>query len=362
MESADRDAATAILVAAILKNQAKRTILRLMPQNTCAFCGLPFEESELRRVGGRWACLACAQSAAAPPVPAAADVRAAEKAPSNLLMPGYEKFTPHPDAFGPVGIALMALGAPIVGLSLGAAYAAFQFYNPFIYVNVVALEITATFAGIATGWLGVLGGTRRNLWLFLFGLLAGLAALYSSWIFFLKLLHDAGWVIAPGAIRALADGLAEQGVWSIKDITPTGWQLKGVWAVEAFLLLLTTGLAATGRVMEGPFCEGCRRSLYPPRLFPRLGVIAQPAAFAATLGAGDLSPLLDLKMIPMGSRDQTEIKLWKCGSCGRLHCLDVIAYSRTGDGATYTPVVEHLTLNREAYDWILKRLLSARDA
>ncbi len=283
-----------------------------------------------------------------------------EKAPSIFLLPGYERFTPPPTASGFLGLGLMALAAPVVGLSLGSAYAVFQFYNPFIYFNVIGMEFAGAFAGIAVGWLGVMGGTRRKLWLFFFGLAAGLAALYSSWVFFLKLLHDKGWVNDPFAILVMVKSLAAEGVWTIKSVTPKGWELMSIWAVEAFCLILTAGATATGRIKDGPFCERCRESLYPPRLFPRLGVIADPADFAAKLGAGDLSPFLNLKMIPLGSRDQTEVKLWKCRSCGMLNCLDVFAYSRRGAIVTDTPIVEHLTLNSEAYDWILKRLVAAR--
>lgn len=123
----------------------------------------------------------CGQNAAAPaaaPEPAPTPMASSpaqvpvEKAPTIQLYPGQERFLLPSHSAGAGGIALMGLAGLPLSLILGTSYAAFQYYNPFIYFNAVGMCFMSLAVGLSVGWLGVTGGKRKGSLLLLFGLLA----------------------------------------------------------------------------------------------------------------------------------------------------------------------------------------------
>ena len=265
----------------------------------------------------------------------------------------------------------------VTAAAFGSLYAGFQFYRPLIVALIAPLPILGRWVeplnfiplgacALAQGWLigkaGLLGGTRHNGPLIAFGFLGGWLTLHWSWAFYLRLLGGQAWAVSPFGLLSAVNALAvEHPPWSTGLISlESGY--KVVWALEALAILGGAALNPA-LIAQGPWCERCRRTLSLERRFVDLWGIPDPAKFAAAVRGGDLSPFLDIKLLP-GKPDRFfMVRFWKCRSCQVLSAVSVAASERVGGSiGAETPLIEGLTLNWEAYDWLLERLSGLRSS
>ena len=146
--------------------------------------------------------------------------------------------------------------AVCAGAVLGAVYGIIDFYSPIIYLNVVAVCGAGAATGAALRTCLRIGKVRNNGYTLLIGLIAGVVALYGSWVTWLAALTE--WeviLVSPLDIVPFAQILAIDGVWEMKGTTPTGAGLYSIWGIEALLLIGFT--IAIARADPIPFCEAC---------------------------------------------------------------------------------------------------------
>ena len=147
---------------------------------------------------------------------------------------------------GLMGIVSAAIG--------GALYAVLDFYNPFIYVNILATIGLGAIIGAMVSMGSTSGHVRNSLVSHLAVLASAAFGLYISWVTFIYLLSgvDSLLVFDPLILVQIIDQIAEIGVWEMKGFQPKGWQLYGFWGVETLLIV---GFAfSTGGGSEDPYC------------------------------------------------------------------------------------------------------------
>ena len=173
---------------------------------------------------------------------------------SNLTSDLYYKHS------GRMGFALpllVMIGLPVI-VALSAAYSYIVVFCPVVgYVNVLFLGGFVFAAGVSMAFLARIGRCRSNLLLTLFGLFAGLVALYFSWVFFIKALFG-------DEVSVLSVALSPLGVWQVgAAINADGWWgPSGIaqWALVAIEAVVIVGgvfLFTTSAIEREVFCETC---------------------------------------------------------------------------------------------------------
>jgi len=251
---------------------------------------------------------------------------------------------------GPV--LILSIGA-LAATVTGALYGYLIFYNPFLYINFLATIGFGVGVGMGAAF-GVSAGKVRNPGLATgLGLLVGLLAVFASWVFWLHALTGSGeeavWVIDASAFPVILARLAEQGVWSIRSLTPTGMALYAIWGVEALIVIGATAFAAHSAAAR-PFCERCEEWLKEagePRI---LGYADREDELRSELAAGRIEALATL------STPDAE----HFSRCSLLHCADEdhptylslanVAVTTDDKGKTEekeSVVIAHLNLSRQ---------------
>jgi len=161
------------------------------------------------------------------------------------------------------------LGCGIVAATvLSFIYAFVVYWNPFVYVSVVATGLFGLGVGIAVNVGGTLGKVRNPLYARLVGVVMGLLSLYLCWAFYLwaaqkgdaDMCRQLGILepelsFDPMRMYELIQWIADNGLWGMFGGTPTGWGLYSLWAIEAAIIFLATVVIAGGN--ESAFCEPC---------------------------------------------------------------------------------------------------------
>src|SRR5512138_1354890 len=170
-------------------------------------------------------------------------------------------------AFAPARLVLGTIAAGIVAALLAAAYGYATLHVP--YVGKVSLLLALGF-GLAAGFTANaalrIGRVRSRTLSIAFALVVTAATFYLSWAvwtgFFLRRAgaHDlalAGLLLDPARLWRLVVQINAQGAWSVRQVTPTGRLLWGLWMAEAAAFCGTTFLAALGDGWTEAFCDRC---------------------------------------------------------------------------------------------------------
>lgn len=198
----------------------------------------------------------------------------------------------------PRGILMVLLIGGLASAVAGGIYAALIWYNPFIYVNFLGSAAFAFLLGVA-GTTGVkIGHLRSPTVAAALGALVGLMGLWASWVVWLYLLtgdgDESGLIIfSPGDMAAIISLVAENGVWSIKNFTPTGVVLYGLWAIEAGILLVGPSYLLYSAASE-PYCEDCDAWAETIIEGLNLGPVQAIRTLEDHLMRGDMAPLREL--------------------------------------------------------------------
>jgi hypothetical protein len=136
------------------------------------------------------------------------------------------------------GTVLM-MGCGIVAATvLSFIYGFVAYWNPFVYVTVVATGLFGLGVGIAVNVGATLGKVRNPLYARLVGVTMGLLSLYLCWAFYLYAvlkanpelcpivgLQQAEFFFDPSQMYALIQWIGDNGMWSMFGGTPKGWGL-----------------------------------------------------------------------------------------------------------------------------------------
>ena len=163
-------------------------------------------------------------------------------------------------------IVIMILAGVLVALLLGFVYAYAVFYIPFIYLNFILTFFYGAAVGFAVMWAGRVGKARNTLAISIFGVLMGVVAVYTQWVFWVHALTgstegiDATFLWSPANLWGFLNLVAENGVWSFGR---SGEPVKGVilwivWAIEAGIIVFAA-MWVSRLGAGGVFCERCDR-------------------------------------------------------------------------------------------------------
>jgi hypothetical protein len=229
----------------------------------------------------------------------------------------------HSGAVGLIGPLVMSFVGAIAALALGIAYGLADWYSPLIYVNFLltcALGFGVGFAvGHAAKWMNV----RNTMVTMAIAFLFGAVAVYVAWIAWIAALTKYEVLVwEPGELWAIADFASTNGVWSIKNHTPTGWQLWTVWAIEAALIVGIAAYSPKFVLGTTPFCERCERWVSDSQLYGPLGYVPLAKELRAELEQGSFDSLKKLHRLDRGDRF-CEVELTACPTCTELRLVTV---------------------------------------
>lgn len=257
------------------------------------------------------------------------------------------KYYRHSGKFSLIG----ALSSLLVGLAgafvLSWIYGYVMDWNPFVYVSLIAVVVYGFLLGgcVAVGLQ--MGKVRNTPVALLLTLVVALAGIYGGWVTWLLALNDGqALYYKPADILAVAQTLAENGVWSIFGNTPTASALHGFWLMEAFTILICA-LAACYFFMTGnAFCETCRRWLEPGET---LGVFQVPASYQELKQGLELDRLEVLERLapsPEGAAVFAELSAESCSQCKTLHLLTLRETTRAEDSEGKTSETSRAIFDR----------------
>src|SRR5690606_11740140 len=141
-------------------------------------------------------------------------------------------------------------------------------------------------------WLMKFGKVRNNALAAIFGVYAGLAALYFQWNGHIHSLFDGAPIsLLPDQIFSAMKAINEEGTWGLRSGgNITGIPLAIVWIVEAGIIVGMSAFLPYAMISNTPFCEHSRCWLDEEKTISTFEAFTQPAHVEA-FKTRDLSPL-----------------------------------------------------------------------
>ena len=250
------------------------------------------------------------------------------------------------------------LGLSVVGsFVLGPVYAYADYYIPFMYLNFVMTFFYGMIIGLLVVFGTRRGQVRNSLVALLGGFVAGLAALYVAWAFWIQAVTGGRLLtFSPSTLLSAIQTINARGVWRIRNNQPvTGTLLYIVWFAEALVIVGASTLTAYFSNTDEPFCERCERWIREKRVISPLQVIANPEAFRAKVERGDYEELVAMRWVSSGDAAFTKLELLHCPGCRQSCFLTVkemlITTDSNGSASTNEKtLIEHLAIRSELHD------------
>lgn len=245
-----------------------------------------------------------------------------------------------------------ALGPTVVVAAiLGLVYAAIDWFNPFIYFTFIA---TAGF-GLGVGYTLQsflrMGKVRNRTAGIVLSLVAGVFALYASWVSFIWVLFYSSegiHVLAyqPDLLMGAIQFFGENGIWEMNGSTPTGWGLYIVWILEALIIVGLTVSTALAKVT--PFCEACHEWSRPALCPAYFALPESPDELVRDLEGENYEPLHRLTQLPYDLDDRLHVTVHECPHCDATWMsVDRVIITTDKDGKENTqdiPIVANLVI------------------
>lgn len=221
-----------------------------------------------------------------------------------------------------LGIVYMIIFGITSASIFGMLYAYLVHFIPFIYINFFITLGFGFVVGFSTSFGGKLGKIRNNIVMLISGLLAGIIALYCSWVGYIFVSSGSDiWVFNPVSILALAKIIASIGSWSIFGVTFTGTLLYIVWIIEALMIVGTSTLVAIANSSTLVFCEKCNEWLTQNKTISHIEIFKNPDIQIKQLQQGDFSSLYKLKKTK--NNIYLELEILHCHLCKQQHYVTV---------------------------------------
>lgn len=260
----------------------------------------------------------------------------------------------------PIGGLLIAIGCGVFGASLcGFGYAFVDWYNPIVYLTILATGVFAFLSGMSVV-VGLTVGKVRNSFVgLLVGLFCGLVGLYVSWLTFLWIVSEYPPpaemlnLLNPRVFFLVLQGIGEAGLWEIKGGTPKGWGLYSFWIIEAAIVVLGTALIAWKH--DSPFCERCECWADDHECAAKLPVTDDLDGLKIDLENEMYDRLLELAERPVPPEHHIKMKLASCSQCEESTWLTLerIVTTVNGKGESNTSTesfIHQLAIPRDTAD------------
>ncbi len=220
-----------------------------------------------------------------------------------------------------LGTLMMQVLGLISAFVLAVIYAAVSHYNPYIFLNFIAMGIFGAGVGFTVYFGAKIGKVRNPMFIGVIGLVIGLAAMYFAWVYYLYfsilpiVIWDPRWIFE--GMKAIS----EQGLWELFSWRPTGWALYGLWSIEALVVvLICLGAAASNTT---PFCEYCNLWTKKKDDAASLG-LTDFGVLTQELEAERYEVLDQLAKQPMIPTNCIKLAVHSCPNCEDSDYLDVI--------------------------------------
>ncbi|MGB0523801.1 MAG: hypothetical protein ACPGJS_12615 [Flammeovirgaceae bacterium] len=259
-------------------------------------------------------------------------------------------------ALGSTGPLLLGGMAFLGSLVLGAIYAYATFYIPLIYLNFLLTIGYGTAMGFLMGKAALWGKVRNQQAVRVFSLAAGILSVYFSWVF---------WIYAASEQEVLTFSIlniirtmnliAEEGLWSIFDLTPTGIALYAIWLIEAGIIFVGTYRRGSRNAVSLPYCENCDQWIEQEVLTSQLAPIQDLSLFVQNLESQSLEALMTLEKVGHNAHRRTKVDLSACKSCKKEHYLSIsqIDTEFNDEGKPEEkeiPLLKNLIIDKTAYE------------
>jgi hypothetical protein len=158
-----------------------------------------------------------------------------------------------------------------------------------------------------------------------------------------------GWFTHPGAIVQVMKGWGAIGLWSIFDLTPKGFVLFSIWAIEALAFVGFTVAISVNPALT--YCETCRRWTDRNEKVAHMP-LTDIAALRTELEGERYEVLDELRAIPCDMNERLDLGTSVCATCSGTTFLTVshVKVGTDGNGnltENSEPVVRHLIIPRE---------------
>jgi hypothetical protein len=253
-----------------------------------------------------------------------------------------------------VGTILMQLFGGVAALLLAALYALGTVYSPQMILNLIAVFVFGAGVGYAVNLGARIGKVRNPGFIMLLGTATGILAMYLAWVFYIYFFarRIAGlgfWIWSPEMIFTIMQGFAEEGIWSMKNWTPTGWVLWAFWIAEAVCVVLLSLAVAVAN--DTPYCDQCNIWTKKNKDVASFA-LAEPGPLKTQLEMEGYEILDALNGLPKDPADCLKATVHSCPNCEDTDYLTV-SHSRIvvdGDGnqtTQETEIVKHLRIPRD---------------
>ena len=212
-------------------------------------------------------------------------------------------------------------GSIFIGFVVGAVYAAAQFFSPSMLLELIVLLVAIGFIGSGVWRLAWWARVSSQMAIGVAGLLAGLAAIYSSWgTSFALHAGEFSWnYYSPLAILIFALFLFEESAFTIEtetgEIVIEGFSQVLLWLGE--ILALCGGViywVTKKRNLQGPYCERCRNWCETEKGFVRIEA-SETENFVASTERSDFQWLHEAPFASIDEDPHLRIDLAGCKSC-----------------------------------------------
>lgn len=254
---------------------------------------------------------------------------------------------------------IFTLGAGITwGLAFGYAYAIA--YIPFVYISFLLTFFFGMGIGLVVNLFGKLGKARNATFMIASTAVLALIGLYTCWtVWFNAKGAGNGYFISPGILFKMMSLVAEEGVWTIFDVTPTGTGLFAVWALEALVIVGAALFIAISNASDTPFCEECNQWADEERMVGPLAPIADKETFKKQIEQREFTAITDLPAIDDIYTQYSRIVLMSCPDCEQstrfltvLH-IKIEVDDDGKESEDETNVIKNFIISKEEYDLLL---------
>jgi hypothetical protein len=229
------------------------------------------------------------------------------------------------------------LGLSCLLLPLGFLYQFILNIVPYVKLKFFIFALFLILLNIFGAWLIRVFKVRSLPVSVLSGAILGAALAYWSWVAWIYMYGETGWVFHPDALFKGMQARASQGAWVKEENTlVVGFEAWSVWVGEFLLLSLTPAMGTFVALKNSIFCEKCRCWLVDGRQIGPYEASPSTHSTIEEVIAGRKEALWHLTLAEGLQAEQVEGDVFSCPKCGDFHTLRL----------SQTPVIKGATTRK----------------
>lgn len=262
-----------------------------------------------------------------------------------------------------VGLMITLVIGMVGGSLLAILYSALVFYNPIVYLNILAGMGFAFACGVLSRFGLTIGKVRNRLLAGSAGAAVGFISIFFAWVAFLFFLvvDEQGNGLITFNLNEIAfyiQLIGAQGWWAFNENGNnfSGWGLYLLWAAEALIVIGASAMVAYAK--DTPFCEECNQWCDEHECPVTFTMPEDFEALRASLEADEYSPLYQSAQLSPDADVYLKATLYPCPECSETSWLKLeqVVASLNDKGEVETKeftLINYLDLPREDYDRLM---------